>query len=1322
MAIGIEVYAWLNEKRIRKDTNALADNLERDAARMGQRFGDSLDREITASSAKAGKSLQAVERATDRVEAAQKRYNAALQTGDVDRITRATDNYAVALGRQADAQRNAASTLRGLTNEMANARSAGKNLNGIVQDIGNTAFRTGRGLMTIGAPVAVAGLLELAKVGLAATQSLWALPAAAAAAGAGIGTLKLATTGFMETIKEVRDPEKFAEAIQKISPAAQQAALTIRDLLPEFDALKAATEESFFDGMAAQIQRLSTQYLPGIQGLTTSIATSFNQMMTGVSNQLMTPDTQASMQRTFDNISVMFQNMAPAAQSFAQALGDIISVGSQQLPGLGQTVSDLAANFASFVREAAESGKLSEWIQQGIDAVVALTQFVWELGQLVYRVFGPEAGASIDEFNDKLGTISEVIGLVMLDGQTWSASWKEELDSMHGPIGGLRDAIMDIPEAFAWVVNKAVDMANGIKHVLDSISQNFTNFMNLGPGEDRVFTPLPDIPRIDTGWANDWGGHNMPSPIDQPFGPGNAGQRQHERRGTTPRQPLGAPGAPYLGDRPVPGAPPGGFGASDREQRDAIIAGLPESAYRVNPYEGLPGGAPGVTNGVPHMGGENGKIATGPIRQGYNEFGQPVGPGGNVIDPQKVEDADWRVQDTAHSLEEARKDRLALEASNNASAEQINDAKWKELEAERNWRKAQRELIDAQNGTFKELENSTRGLADGMGQIGVALDKDLGISKGLAGMADNLVRFLGNLAFAPMLGKLEAIKQANPSQGGHGLLGILGAQGAFGPDFTGINTSATTTGGATSPYTPTYTPSVGPLAPGTPTKLVDSGSKSSNANAQTAAAYLSQMFPGIPSIGGSDDRPPGTPQMHTQGRALDIMIGEVNAENQAMGDQIDAFLRANKDALGLESTIWRDQWRDFSGNQSTVGGHQNHVHAQFSDSAGAGGPLAAGAVPGGSGVPGSTASFAGGNIPIPLPVTIVGGAAAASGGGGGGAAPAGFGRPGVGLAMNGVGQSGQSLWDAVTKAESSGNWGNQDTGNNGHFGGLQFSPETWRAFGGVDLTGQENPANATREQQIAIANNTAFNGYNGTPPQGLSAWEAITNGSVPGVTASTPASAFATTGGSTSLPPPGGLLPGLPPGIGGGGESAMFPGAAGPAAPKQYGGVAPSAPNAGGGGLGITSGGTLDMALQAGAMGLDALAPGAGQAASTGIKLASRAIQQAGQVAGIGVQGLMETFLPTGASELANNSWFTRIAGSFAAMAPALPNIAGGAKGKDGAEPPLSPADVLQQQANAKGGTNIEKLEYNNNGATEDRAGKDLTYHLERSAAPPGPR
>jgi Transglycosylase-like domain len=56
-------------------------------------------------------------------------------------------------------------------------------------------------------------------------------------------------------------------------------------------------------------------------------------------------------------------------------------------------------------------------------------------------------------------------------------------------------------------------------------------------------------------------------------------------------------------------------------------------------------------------------------------------------------------------------------------------------------------------------------------------------------------------------------------------------------------------------------------------------------------------------------------------------------------------------------------------------------------------------------------------------------------------------------------------WDAVARCESGGRW-SVNTGN-GYYGGLQFSPSTWLAFGGGAYAPRADLA--TKSQQIAIA-------------------------------------------------------------------------------------------------------------------------------------------------------------------------------------------------------------------------------------------------------------
>jgi hypothetical protein len=266
--------------------------------------------------------------------------------------------------------------------------------------------------------------------------------------------------------------------------------------------------------------------------------------------------------------------------------------------------------------------------------------------------------------------------------------------------------------------------------------------------------------------------------------------------------------------------------------------------------------------------------------------------------------------------------------------------------------------------------------------------------------------------------------------------------------------------------------------------------------------------------------------------------------------------------------------------------------------------------------------------------------------------------------------------------------------NSGHTqatlpGGTPFNwgSDAAAARGGVGGTGADDPAFTSHyyrpETAATAAGAPAPSAWGG--PQGLP----------PGIVAS---------GGNS---PVFGANP-QGPGLGGSATAGMPYGPmAGSGAGTQIGAAVAPPSGSGKGGIGIAPGGTLDTAMSLAAMAF----PGAGQAAQTGAKLASRAIQFAGQAAGIGAQGLMETFLPTGGSKLASNNWITKIVGGLAGAAPALPNMAGKA-----AAPP--PPGQGQQGAPPQGGdTNIT---VNNQRATEDGTGKDIAYHAQEMALPPG--
>lgn len=617
----------------------------------------------------------------------------------------------------------------------------------------------------------------------------------------------------------------------------------------------------------------------------------------------------------------------------------------------------------------------------------------------------------------------------------------------------------------------------------------------------------------------------------------------------------------------------------------------------------------------------------------------------------EMANAQNRVDETAHDLAEKQARLTQLEASNVASADDVQKARNDVAKAQQDADIAQRRMQEAQINAYGKSTKQLNGMASELSDLGASLDSDFGISKGLGGIIENAVKALGNALAAPFLQALGMVEKANPNEGS-GLVGILAANGAFGQQYTP---------GFAASYSNYAASAMGPTAlqPGfTPTMLRDTGSVPSGPQSKLAAALIEQYFGSQlrGTIGGSRDNNTAK-NTHDAGLSIDIPIGP---DQMALGDQINAWLQQNAGALGLEYSIWRDQGKYPGGGGFTAGGHQNHIDAHFNGDV--------------TSASGALTNFAGA-------VTQATGAVTAQ----------------------------TSLWDKVAQAESSGNWGNQDTGNNGHYGGLQFSPETWRDYGGIDLTGQSNPANASREDQIAIANRTAFTGYNGVAPQGLGAWETIANGSVPGVGVNTPASAFGAGAPLTGVPmmPGGPLAGGMP-------TAAPFGGPTSFAQSTPAVGLGNPYPSQGGNSGNAIGGLALD-GLMGAAGAADLFMPGAGAAAKIGIQLANRTIGYGAQNLGIGASGLMEA-VSIGDNPMGGlgAGWLGKIAGGLAGAAPALPNMAGMKP------PPGSPTGGTEGQkaGNTYGDTNINVTAPQN--ADGNKFGKEIAAHQYAMQAPAG--
>ncbi|QDF19747.1 tape measure protein [Mycobacterium phage LilSpotty] len=448
-----------------------------------------------------------------------------------------------------------------------------------------------------------------------------------------------------------------------------------------------------------------------------------------------------------------------------------------------------------------------------------------------------------------------------------------------------------------------------------------------------------------------------------------------------------------------------------------------------------------------------------------------------------------------------------------------------------------------------------------------------------------------------------------------------------------------------------------------------------NAYLGQAANVLQQNFPWLKITSGRDNHSQDR-GWHPKGQAIDISGGTPEQMAQ-LANFLNQFSSSIEQLIfqgpGVSQNILGGKLTpaiDMPGSPYTTseaGYHGDHVHLavkegqaeSFLSAIGAGGvipgmtpSLASTYMPGdGSAVPVFVINWPGGGMPN---------AAFPGGGAAGGAVHSGTGAA-----------PGPSLWDEVAQYESNGNWANADTGQNGHYGGLQFSPETWKAYGGEEFA--PLPHLATREQQIEVANRTAFTGYGDTKPQGLGAWEVITKGLTPNVTTDTPQSAFmppppipgapapssgAPHGSAVTASPSGALMPALPASTANVDMASWRQQISGGPVPGRTEGAIPAAAgHSGASGNSFLSGiydmgaqainGVIDqaasvassaagMALTAGTMGAAApagpAAAGAAQAAiGMGTQAAKRGVQYGADLLGIWTDALIEQATPFGA-------------------------------------------------------------------------------------------
>ncbi|ASZ74388.1 tail length tape measure protein [Mycobacterium phage Wachhund] len=898
----------------------------------------------------------------------------------------------------------------------------------------------------------------------------------------------------------------------------------------------------------------------------------------------------AMMQKGEVGLETLIRAVEKNAAGFAKASGDTLE---GAINNMNFALSRIGANFlgAVFGKPTEDANELKDAVSQLTARLNDVNAWIVAHGDGIKEAFRDAAETAQDLWNaiSKIVGVLSDLGIGVGDVVGAFAAWKaiKGVEWLATSLGGINTMLATtLPasaEKGAAGISAALSRIAVPLWLTTLIEDKYPNFpiQDQPDGEDRLFPGwVPLLPFWEDRFR-DWFGSDPDTGL--PIGPAG------------PPAPSMSPAVDGI---LLPGGLGGGPGAqAERRGRSSSAASGSPAGDPILP----PPGASGSSSGP--------KLPDAPVVP----YDTTLPPGIAGMPPDAaVFSAESSYLDARHKLAEKRARAAQLEQSTEATEQDRLKARNDVIEAERDLQAAEMRMSDARANQYEKLTKQTDKHVKDLGQIGAQLDQDFGISKGLAGIAENITKFVANLAAAPLLGQLQAISAYNPTQGGHGLMGVLGAQGVFGPQYQNNQ------------YDRGSYPSAG--AAGVSMTALPSAPSAIPGQSPRDFAH-NVMMPFWKNMGLEVGDHAADAFGEHQNGALDIMV-----PNKAVGQQVLQQVLNDPNVYGAIFDRHSygygrgPQGRLMEDRGSPTQNHEDHVHALYK--------------------PGNPNNInpSGSAAPVSVPTVAA-------------VAPSATAFP----------------------PSSSG-------------GVVPVSVTNWPAQGsGVGVTAPTGGAGVTSPGAAPA----------GSPASGTGA------GPLPGPA---PVSSGAWAPNPAPLPTTGGgggpMAAGAPQGL--------FTG--GPTNTTNIGAnVAPYA-GSGSGGIGMDGGGALGMAVQAGGMALDAMAPGAGQAAQTGVKLINRAIEYGGQVAAIGAQGLMETFLPTGGSDLANNNWITRIAGGIAGAAPALPNLAGQASQQRKDIDPQATGQG-QTQVNQGGDTNIT---VNNQRATEDGTGRDIAYHLQNQYVMPG--
>lgn len=339
------------------------------------------------------------------------------------------------------------------------------------------------GFLVAGVTGLVAEGIQLADALMPAIQAIGLLPAAATVAAASVSTLVVAFQGMGDALSAAAsgDPEKLAEAMEKLSPAAQDVVREFGALMPRLTELRRSVQQAFFEQLTGDLTRLGDALIGPVQRGMTAAGAAAGRMASGLAQALSQTGSAGAIEEIFGSAARAFDQMNVPMQRFTTGMLAFIRA---TLPAFDQLIASLgagAARFGDFLARAAASGQAMAWVNEAITTISQLGRITMSASRLIGTIFDAaniSGGTYLTNLNDALIATRNFLAV----GQGQSA------------LVAIFEGIHQVVQSLALPLQSAVVALGQISRVAGSVSQALsaglaatlrgigTAIQNAGPG------------------------------------------------------------------------------------------------------------------------------------------------------------------------------------------------------------------------------------------------------------------------------------------------------------------------------------------------------------------------------------------------------------------------------------------------------------------------------------------------------------------------------------------------------------------------------------------------------------------------------------------------------------------------------------------------------------------------------------------------------------------------------------------------------------------------------------------------------------------------